>query len=49
MDVSFMPNGKWFCFCTETGKTLAKGFRSKVGAVVWMGKELARLAEEAAA
>lgn len=45
MDCSFAPNGRWFVFDADTGKTLVKDLSSKPQAIRWMAKELARRAE----
>jgi len=35
-DISFTPNGDWFVFSTNTGKTIRTGFRTKQLAVSWL-------------
>jgi len=40
MNCSFAPDGSWFVFCEETGKTIRKGFKTKQRAIGFIALQL---------
>lgn len=44
MLTSFTPDDDWFVFAADTGKTIRRGFRSRVSAEAWIGRELRKIA-----
>ena len=36
MNCSFTPQGLWYVFCEETGRTLKADLKSKAQAMTWM-------------